>query len=103
MLDKTRSSRRKVEEALCITLNYKLRLLPEKNITQAVAFNADDTLRSSEVITQIGAHFAERRPSLHAIVVGIQEYENPRLALRYAVVHARLMAATLRERSTSLF
>ena len=103
VLDNTRNLQLARKEAAGVTLTYNLRLLPEKNVIQAVAFNADNSLRSNDAVAEIEARFAQRPPRLHAIVVGIQEYDNPRLALRYAVADARLVSATLRERAVGLF
>jgi hypothetical protein len=85
------------------TFSYALQLVSGKNSVRAIAFNADNSMQSVDAIYEIEAKIAERKPALHAIVVGIQEYENPKLALKYPVADARLFADTLAAGSTGLF
>lgn len=84
-------------------LSYKLRLVPGKNTVRAIVFNADNSMQSTDALHEIEAKVAARRPSLHALVIGIQEYENPKLTLKYPVSDARLVASTLRARAAGLF
>jgi WD40 repeat protein len=83
---------------------YSIKLADGVNRISAVAFNAENTMRSDSATVEIVAHIIEkRRPSLHAIVIGINEYENPALALDYAVPDAILMAETIQKASSPLF
>ena len=43
------------------------------------------------------------KPSLHALVIGINEFKNPKLKLNYPVADADLFAATLEQAATGLF
>ena len=70
----------------------------------AVAFNADNTMRSNPVSIELRAAAAgTTRPSLHAIMVGIQEFKNPKFALGNSIADAKLFAETVHKYSGSLF
>ncbi len=85
-------------------LSYPIRLVSGRNVIRAVAMNADNTMQSVEVQHEFEGKFtATRRPSLHAIVIGVQEFENPRLNLRFSVADAKLFGDTLKEKSKALF
>jgi len=84
-------------------LAYKVRLVSGSNSIRAIAFNADNSMQSTEAVHEIVARIVAAKPSLHALVIGIQEYENPKLILMYPVADAQLVAATLRERARGLF
>jgi uncharacterized caspase-like protein len=80
-----------------------VKLVPGKNALRAIAFNAENSMQSTDALHEIEASIAAKRPSLHALVVGIQDYENPKLTLKYSVADATLMANTLREQAKGLF
>jgi WD40 repeat protein len=84
-------------------LTYPLNLVSGRNSLRAIAFNADNTMQSTDALHEIDAKIAVRKPALHALVVGIQEYENPKLTLKYPVADANLFADTLKERAAGLF
>lgn len=84
--------------------SYTLKLSPGSNSIRAVAFNADNSMQSNEAVHQVQASFAAlRRPILHALVIGINDYKNPKLTLKYAVADANLFAETLRKSASGLF
>jgi len=86
------------------TARFNLQLVPGLNRIRAIAFNAEGTMQSAAAVHEIAANIATvRRPALHALVVGINKYENPKLELKYAVPDAELFAATLAERTQGLF
>lgn len=86
------------------TARFNLQLVPGLNRIRAIAFNAEGTMQSAAAVHEITANIATvRRPALHALVVGINKYENPKLELKYAVPDAELFAATLAERTQGLF
>lgn len=86
------------------TARFNLQLVPGLNRIRAVAFNAEGTMQSAAAVHEIAANIATvRRPALHALVVGINKYENPKLELKYAVPDAELFAATLAEWTQGLF
>ncbi len=83
---------------------YKLKLSPGVNSIRAIAFNADNTMQSTDAIYEITAAFKTiGKPSLYALIIGINEYKNPKLQLNYAVADATLFADTLKKGASSLF
>ena len=87
-----------------IQKTYKLKLSSGVNVVRAIAFNADNTMQSTDAIYEITAAFkAIGKPSLYALVIGIDEYKNPKLQLNYAVADAALFADTLRKGASPLF
>lgn len=84
-------------------LRYTLSLEAGKNSIRAIAFNADNSMQSSDATVEIQASFASRPPALYAVVVGIKDYVNPRLALTYPVADAELFATTLESNGKGLF
>jgi uncharacterized caspase-like protein len=84
-------------------LQYTVSLEAGKNTIRAIAFNADNTMQSRDATYEIDAQTAVRKPSLHALVVGIQAYENPKLTLRYPIADANLFADSLVENAKDLF
>jgi WD40 repeat protein len=87
-----------------IQKTYKLKLSSGVNLIRAIAFNADNTMQSTDAIYEITASFKSiGRPSLYALVIGINEYKNPKLQLNYAVADATLFADTLKKGASALF
>jgi len=83
---------------------YTIRLLEGENIIKAVAFNAEGSMASDPAIHKvISLAKAFKKPSMFAVVIGINEYKNPKLELKYAVADARLFAETLKNIATPLF
>ena len=69
---------------------YNLKLTNGLNTIRAIAFNAENTMQSNDVLHEITASFKSlTKPSLNAIIVGINEYKNPKLQLKYAVSGCR--------------
>lgn len=73
--------------------SYTLKLSAGDNTIRAIAFNADNSMQSNDTTHQVTANFTStRKPTLHALVIGIQEFKNPKLTLKYAVADANLFA-----------
>lgn len=85
------------------TFSYPLQLIAGKNSLRAIAFNADNSMQSSDAVYEIDARTAVKKPALHALIIGIQEYENPKLTLKYPVADARLFAETIETGASGLF
>lgn len=84
--------------------NYPVRLVSGVNLLRIVAYNADNTMQSDPVEVEVTAEFAaQRRPTLHAVVIGIQEFDNPGLNLRYSVTDADLFADVISRSGRALF
>ncbi len=103
VLDRTRNLAVAAVQGKAQVFSYKVRLVSGKNALRAIAFNAGNSMQSTDATHEIEAKIAAKKPSLHALVIGIQDYENPKLTLKYPVADAKLMAATLRERAPGLF
>jgi WD40 repeat protein len=74
------------------------------NVLLAEADNADNNMHGSSGIASIIANLAAApRGKLYALVVGIQEFNNPKYNLTYAVKDAQLFAETLEKYSAPLF
>ena len=83
---------------------YNLKLTNGINTIRAIAFNGDNTMQSNDVLHEITASFKSlTKPSLNAIIVGINEYKNPKLQLKYAVSDAELFENTLKKVTAGLF
>jgi uncharacterized caspase-like protein len=103
VLDRTRNLTVAAVQSEARVFPYKVRLVAGSNAVRAIVFNAENSMQSTDATHEIEAKIATAKPSLHALIIGIQEYENPRLTLKYPVADASLMAATLRERAPGLF
>lgn len=104
VLEKTRTLQVAATSAKSQTLRYKINLVSGKNQLRAIAFNADNSMQSTDALHEITASFAStRKPALHALVVGINKYENPKLELKYAVADAELFATALADKARGLF
>jgi WD40 repeat protein len=104
MLDSTRGVKVVASNQNEIQKTYKLKLSSGLNSIRAIAFNADNTMQSSDAVYEITASFKSiGKPSLYALVIGINEYKNPKLQLNYAVADATLFANTLKKGALALF
>ena len=83
---------------------YLLKLVSGKNLLKAVAFNGDNSMQSNEATLEVvSSHAQAGKPSLSALVIGINDFKNPKLKLQYPVADARLFADTLKSVSEGLF
>lgn len=83
---------------------YTIKLTNGENSISAVAFNRDNSMQSNPATFKITADLKIfKKPSLYAVVVGINEYKNPKLTLKYAVADANLFADTLNEVAGRMF
>ncbi len=87
------------------TRTYAVPLVDGPNELRAVAFNADGSVQSNSVAASIAAHLPPSpRGTLHAVVVGIQEFPKvPQNNLTYSVADAKLVVDTLKQYSAPLF
>ena len=104
MLDSTRGVKVVASNSNEISKTYQLKLVSGLNSIRAIAFNADNTMQSTDAVYEITSSFkAIGKPSLYALVIGINEYKNPKLQLNYAVADATLFANTLKKGASALF
>jgi len=104
MLDNSRGVKVVSTNQSEIYKTYKLKLTKGLNSIRAIAFNGNNTMQSSDALYQITASFqTDTKPSLYALVIGINEYKNPNLQLNYAVADATLFSDSLKKAASSLF
>ena len=82
---------------------YTVRLVNGRNELKAIAFNAENSMQSNPATAEVNATFQAARPSLHAVVVGIQEFKNPQFKLTYPIADAKLFAERLTRDAPALF
>lgn len=79
-------------------------LVPGRNEVSAVAFNADNSVGSDPSFAVVSGDFTpERRPRLHALVVGIDQFADSRLDLKYAAADAAALSRAIQSSSRGLF
>lgn len=96
----------KEDEGKSVTYTCTVKLINGKNSLRAIAYNADNTMHSDAAEFEITSSFrVATKPTLHAIIVGINDYEfsNPDNQLTFAVADADLFAETLRNSAKGLF
>ncbi|OIR17232.1 caspase domain protein [mine drainage metagenome] len=103
VLEKTRNLQAVSNSADGQVLHYTVSLELGKNTIKAIVFNGDNTMQSSSATIDIDAKIAARKPALYAVVVGIQNFLNPRLDLSYSVADAKLFADTLEQHGKGLY
>jgi WD40 repeat protein len=87
-----------------LELTYLVRTVKGENRIGAVAFNRGNTMSGNRAEREVYSRPRRERPvSLHALVVGVNEYTNPALRLTYAVPDALLIAETIRTAAAPLF
>ncbi len=88
-----------------LTRSYAVPLLNGPNELRVVAFNADGSVQSNSATASIAAHLPQApRGTLHAVIVGIQDFpKRPQNNLTYSVADAQLFADTLKQYSAPLF
>ncbi|MDP3111391.1 MAG: caspase family protein [Thermodesulfovibrionales bacterium] len=104
VLDSARGVKINPKDDKAVYKIYNLKLTNGLNTIRAIAFNAENTMQSNDVLHEITASFKSlTKPSLNAIIVGINEYKNPKLQLKYAVSDAELFEDTLKNVTAGLF
>ncbi len=84
--------------------SFSLRLPAGRHEIAVQAYNAENLINFSEIRHRIESSYKPvRKPRLHAVVVGIDEYGNAALTLRYARNDAGAVARILKEKGGRLF
>jgi WD40 repeat protein len=92
------------DDSRSVIRTYSVKLINGKNSIRAIAFNSENSVQSVDALHEISALFrATTKPTLHAVVVGINEFANPRFTLKYAVADAELFAESLAKSAAGLF
>jgi len=74
------------------------------NIIKAIVFNEDNTMESNPAFHTILADIKlQKDNNLYAVIIGINDYENPSLTLNYANSDADLFAETINNVASGLF
>lgn len=86
------------------TRTFDLTLTAGHNVIAAVAFNGDNSMQGDAATLTVNAVFTTAaKPSLHALVIGIDTFKNPKLKLQYPAADAALFAETLKAAAMGLF
>jgi len=84
--------------------SYPVKLVSGENVIRAVAFDGENHVQSNPAVSRIRTSYKTVvKPVLYAVVIGINEYKNPKLTLQYAVADAQLFAGTLKKSASGLF
>ena len=93
-----------VEKAGVPARTVKLRLVPGSNEIRVIAFNSDGSVHSNPAQATVTARYHRSgKPQLHALVVGIQDFQDSQLNLKYSNADAHAIAQLLRQKAAPLF
>ena len=83
---------------------YTIKLPKGKHTIKAIVYNEANTMASHEDILVVVSTYSQvTKPNIYAVVVGINEYKNPAIGLKYAVSDAELFAKTIKKRTKGLY
>lgn len=82
---------------------FRVALIQGKNRIRAEVYNHDNSMRSDPAVVTVTSDYKADAPVLHVLAVGIDEFENESLQLRYAVADSDLFTRTIKKRSSPLF
>lgn len=83
---------------------YSIKLTKGEHSIKAIVYNEANTMSSKEVVLAVVSMYNSTvKPNIYAVVVGINEYKNPSIALKYAVADAQLFAKTIKAKTKGLY
>jgi WD40 repeat protein len=85
-----------------VTLEQSISIIAGENHLTAYAFNKDNIKSADDSLLLNGGERLRRKGALYLLVVGIDEYANPRYNLKYAVADAREFGDTLLQKQRKL-
>jgi WD40 repeat protein/Tfp pilus assembly protein PilF/uncharacterized caspase-like protein len=85
-----------------VVLDATLPIVAGENKLTAYAFNRDNIKSKDVSLTITGAETLKRKGVIYILSVGVNEYEDPKFNLRYAVADAQSFAAEIKARQTTL-
>jgi len=85
-----------------VVLEATLPIVAGENTLTAYAFNSDNIKSPDVSLTITGAYSLKRKGVVYVLSVGVNEYENSKFNLRYAVADAQSFAAETKIRQTAL-
>ncbi|EDZ62550.1 WD-40 repeat protein containing caspase catalyti c domain [Sulfurimonas gotlandica GD1] len=95
---------KKAQDKNIVLKTYTIKLTKGKHSIKAIVYNEQNTMASSEeILAVISTYNPIIKPNIYAVVVGINEYKNPSIALKYAVDDAKLFAKTIKQRTKHLY
>lgn len=81
-----------------------LQLVPGRNDLKVIAFSADGSVHSNPASATLTARYtANTQPQLYALIVGIQDFKNPKFDLKYPVSDATAISELLQKRAAPLY
>jgi len=88
-----------------VTVNETLSLDPGENVIEVVAYNAKGVIASLPAVVKVIREGGQSvaRPRLHVVTVGVNEYWDGRLQLKYAVADAKAVGDALRKAGEPLY
>ncbi len=99
-----KSGQQDEKDGKAVYKRYTIKLTSGKNVIRTLVFNGDNTMQSNEALHEVTAFFQTTvKPSLYALVVGINEYQNPAFQLKYPVADAELFSTTLQKTASTLY
>ena len=100
--DGDRAFKRQRSEGIFKT--YSIKLPKGKHSVRAIVYNEANTMASKEDRFEVVSTYNPIvKPNIHAVVIGIDEYKNPSIALKYAVADAELFAKTIKAKTKGLY
>ena len=85
-----------------VVLEATLPIIAGENKLTAYAFNSDNIKSADVSLVITGADSLKRKGVIYVLSIGVNEYENNKLNLRYAVADAQSFAAEMKARQTAL-
>jgi Caspase domain len=83
---------------------FTFRLPPGKHDVEVIAYNAENLINWTSLKSTVTSTFKPiRKPQLHAVIVGINDYENDKLKLRFATNDATEVAKVLKASGEKLY
>ena len=87
-----------------IQQSYTIKLPRGKSIIKVLVFNKANTMQSDDISQTIVAEYkSTHKPELHALIIGIDTFKNPKLQLKYAASDANLFAETIKTQTKEIF
>ncbi len=84
--------------------HYSIQLQQGLNHVKAYVYDAKNRMQSDDKFLQIvGDYKLDKRPTLHAVVIGVDEFDDKTLNLSYAKADATLFGTTLYKRAKEIF
>jgi len=85
------------------TMSFTIPLMEGQNEIRVIAFNKENSMESNPALVSIISRTVMQKPSLYALIIGINEYKNKSISLKYAVSDAKIFAETLKKTAAPLF